>query len=84
MQSITYSQDHLILTPHSQGQYQKALDLWDREKASGQADPSLYTVVMRVCEKLCSAEAAKAVREDMVRQGWQMDARFDMSINTCR
>ena len=39
-------------------------------------DPSsVYTVVMSMCDKLSSGEAARAVREDMDRQGWTMNAK---------
>ena len=38
-------------------------------------DPSIYTAVMSMCEKIGSGEAAKAVREDMDRQGWTMNTK---------
>lgn len=39
-------------------------------------DPSIYTVVMSMCEKIGSGEAAKAVREDMDRQGLTMNTKY--------
>ena len=39
-------------------------------------DPSsIYMVVMSMCDKLSSGEAAKAVRKDMDSQGWTMNAK---------
>ena len=49
--------------------------MWELEKLHGLNDPSLYAVVMKVCERIASAEAARAVREDMLAQGWSMDRR---------
>ena len=33
----------------------------------------MYTVVMSVCDKIGSGEAAIAVKEDIDRMGWKMD-----------
>ena len=47
-------------------------------------DPSgIYTVVMSMCEKLGSGEAARTVREDMDRQGWTMNAKLAITVERC-
>ena len=37
------------------------------------ADPALYSAVMGLAARLGMAEASRAVKEDMDRQGWSMD-----------
>lgn len=60
----------------SQCKYSEAVTLWEEKKASGQIeDPSVYTAVMSLCEKIASGEAAMAVRDDIERRGWKMDPK---------
>ena len=63
------------LPPHSQGRYIKAIDQWERAKNEGVADPALYSSVMQLAAQLGGAEATRHVKEDMDRQGWNMDHR---------
>ena len=65
-----------LFVPCSQGRYSEAITFWEQAKAARQIeDPSIYTAVMSVCEKIGSGEAAIAVREDMEGQRWSMNAR---------
>ena len=63
----------LSLPPPSRGQYLSVMKIWEREKELGRADPTLYTIVMAMCEHMKSAELAISVKEDMERQNWKMD-----------
>lgn len=51
------------------------MQVWEDEKSQGQLNPDLYSVVMAMCERLGSGEAAIAVRKDMTDQGWTMDSK---------
>ena len=65
--------DCLITRFSSSNRYQEAMQVWEDEKSQGQLNPDLYSVVMAMCEKLASGEAAIAVRKDMTDHGWTMD-----------
>lgn len=57
----------------SSNRYQEAMQVWEDEKSQGQMNPDLYSVIMAMCDRLASGEAAIAVRKDMADQGWNMD-----------
>ena len=59
----------------SQGHYSEALDQWQQAKEEGLADPHLYSSVMQMAAQLGGSEVTQHVREDMERQGWNMDHR---------
>ncbi len=61
--------------PPSTGQYHHALTHWEESKNSGTLDTHTYTLVMAMCERLGSSEAALAIREDMRSQGLAMEAK---------
>ncbi len=46
--------------------------MWEESKMSGRMDTESYTIVMAMCERLGSSEAALALREDMRSQGLAM------------
>ncbi len=43
---------------------------------SGSMDTDSFTIVMAMCERLGSSEAALALREDMRSQGLAMEDRY--------
>ena len=61
---------------NSQGRYCEALDEWEQAKEDGVAEPSLYSSVMQMAARVGGAEAARHAKEDMERQGWNMDHRY--------
>ncbi len=67
---------NIQLLATSSGQYDRALDLWEESKMSGSMDTDSYTIVMAMCERLGSSEAALALREDMRSQGLAMEDRY--------
>ncbi len=58
--------------PSSSGQYDRVLYLWEESKMTGRMDTDSYSIVMAMCERLGSSEAALALREDMRSQGLAM------------
>ena len=63
----------VLFPPPSQGRYEDALDLWEKAKQLGCVTPTLYPSILRLCVKISSADAARAVREDKLARGWEMD-----------
>ena len=57
----------------SQGRYCEALDHWEEAKETGGAGPGLYSSVMLMAARVGGVKAAQYVKEDMERQGWDMD-----------
>lgn len=62
--------------PRSQGRYSEALDQWEQAKKDGVATPQLYSSVMQLAAQIGGTEGAQYVKEDMDRQGWNMDHRY--------
>lgn len=62
--------------PCSQGRYSEALDQWEQAKKNGVATPQLYSSVMQLAAQAGGTEAAQYVKEDMDKQGWNMDHRY--------
>ena len=56
------------------------MDIWEREKLLGRIEPAYYSVVMQVCEQIGSVQAAKSLKEDMYKQGWNMDRRYLVAV----
>ena len=50
--------------------YDRVLDSWEESKITGRMDTDSYTIVIAMCEKLGSSEAALALREDMRSHWW--------------
>ena len=60
----------------SQGRYSEALDQWEQAKEDGSAGPHIYSSVMQMAAQLGGSEVTRHVKEDMERQGWNMDRRY--------
>lgn len=63
-------------SPCSQGRFSEALDQWEHAKRDGVATPGLYSSVMQLAAEVGGTEAAQYVKQDMERQGWNMDRRY--------
>jgi hypothetical protein len=67
----------------SQGRYSEALDQWEQAKEDGSAGPHIYSSVMQMAAQLGGSEVTRHVKEDMERQGWNMDRSCSLHYLGC-